>query len=77
MDTYATIANVIKEYVAPSLAGAPGEYDMDAIAYDVATYYPGDLLADGRHDANTAGFHITATEDEFWAAVQAHEVAYQ
>lgn len=49
------------------LASSEGEYDIEAIAYDVARERDTQQLGDDR-------FYITEDEGEFWEAVAAHEI---
>lgn len=56
---YETIKDVIDYEVEPAL-DEPRDYDVDAIAREISTY-------DGK------GFEVTASNDQFWEAVQRHQ----
>ena len=61
MQVFTTIADVVTYYVAPALADHADDFDLDAIAHDVATW-----------SNSPRGFVID--EDGFWAAVAAHDL---
>ena len=64
---YVTSMQDIINEVENILASSEGEYDIEAIAYDVARERDTGQRADDR-------FYITEDESEFWAAVAAHEI---
>lgn len=62
MSHYTTIANVIAEYVSPALGAEADDFDLDAIAHEIATY-----------DAPSGAFIVD--EDAFWASVERNAIA--
>ena len=61
MSPFTTIADVMTNYVEVALAGFADEYDVEAIAREVATYSP-----------EVRGFVID--EAAFWPIVAMHEL---
>lgn len=70
---YTTIDDVVDWVVRPALDAQTG-YDLQAIAHDITEYIPGDPRPDGNLDVSRAGFEVTASSDEFWEAVERHEI---
>lgn len=64
---YVTSMQDIINEVENILASSEGEYDIEAIAYEVARTRDTGQRIDDR-------FYITEDEGEFWDAVAAHEV---
>lgn len=63
METYTTIANVIGEYVAGALGTEVNNYDMQAIAQEIAEYQP-----------ELNGFTINEDNFDFWEVATRHEL---
>lgn len=61
------------EQVCLMLDTSEGTYDHDAIAADAFTYQV-QHDSRGRELCETAGYVMTATEDEFWAIVARHDL---
>ncbi|WP_312981110.1 hypothetical protein, partial [Corynebacterium sp.] len=74
------LSDAIREYVSPALADEADNYDLDAIAADAFTYRTEprqDADEPGWDDANTAGYYLTVSDDEFWEIVAKHEKSPQ
>lgn len=63
METYTTITNVIGEYVAAALGTEANNYDMQAIAQEIAEYQP-----------ELNGFTINEDNFDFWEVATRHEL---
>lgn len=74
MTTYSTKAEAIEREITPALGEWVGDYDIDGIARDLLVWHV-DHDERGRELLNTAGYAVRDDAD-FWAIVQAHEVAH-
>ncbi|WP_237220376.1 hypothetical protein [Rothia nasimurium] len=63
METYTTINNVIGEYVVNALGTEANNYDMKAIAQEIAEYQP-----------ELNGFTINEDNFDFWEVATRHEL---
>lgn len=63
METYTTINNVIGEYVVNALGTEANNYDMQAIAQEIAEYQP-----------ELNGFTINEDNFDFWEVATRHEL---
>lgn len=72
MQRFTTLADVIRDEIAPALGEYADEHDLEAIARE-AYEYRVDTDERGRGLANTAGFESVVDDEEFWEIVQKHQ----